>query len=77
MLEVQDQDVDSFGFFWGFSPALQMAIISLCPQQGHPSVHVCVLISSSHEDTNLIGLEFIPSDLILTLIPPLKTYVQI
>ena len=54
-LEVHDQGLGRDGFFCG-APSLACRRTSSSAFSGLPSVHVCVLISSSYKDTSHIGL---------------------
>ena len=52
-LEILDQGVSKFGFFWGFSPWLRTATFSLCPYMAFP---LCIHIPIGPVDPDFLFL---------------------
>lgn len=54
--KVQDEVVSRVSFFLGLLPCLLDCLLLPVSSHGHPSVHFCILISSSNKNTRHIGL---------------------
>lgn len=79
MLEVQDQGVGRVGFSWGLSPLRVHGRLLPTSSDGHPSVSICVIISSFCKDTGqiILGSMFLASFHLITSseTPPSKSHV--